>query len=286
MKIEDLPNWAAFEERVQQLFKLRAKFLSAAPGYVSSLLFRGQADASWNLATTLERTAPAFLRARDYYKATHNAKHEIESLTERRWDILTPPEYADWLKSQSSFGATEFPADEFLIHLRHHGFPSPLLDWSRSPYIAAFFAFRTKMTNVDRVAVYAYLEHIGVGKLWETDAPKISVRGPTVRAHRRHVMQQCEYTICTATRLDEDSRKEWYYACHENIFDAPENAQDILWKLTIPVTERLKVLRSLDRYNLNAFSLFGSEESLMETAGLRVFSYPEQWFGTSAPSVE
>jgi len=31
----------------------------------------------------------------------------------------------------------------------------------------------------------------------------------------------------------------------------------------------LKVLKILDSYNLNAFSLFGSEESLMETLAAR-----------------
>jgi hypothetical protein len=46
--------------------------------------------------------------------------------------------------------------------------------------------------------------------------------------------------------------------------------QDVLWKFNIPSTERLKVLRLLnDDYNINAFSLFGSEESLMETMALR-----------------
>jgi len=31
-----------------------------------------------------------------------------------------------------------------MTRLRHHGFPSPLLDWPQSPYIAAFFAFNKK----------------------------------------------------------------------------------------------------------------------------------------------
>jgi hypothetical protein len=33
---------------------------------------------------------------------------------------------------------------DFMTRLRHHGFPSPLLDWPQSPYTAAFFAFNKK----------------------------------------------------------------------------------------------------------------------------------------------
>ena len=49
--------------------------------------------------------------------------------------------------------------------------------------------------------------------------------------------------------------------------------QDFLWKLNIPWTERLKVLKILDTYNVNALSLFDSEESLMETMALRTLEF-------------
>ncbi len=63
---------------------------------------------------------------------------------------------------------------------------------------------------------------------------------------------------------------EWRYAPHEEADKQNTNTnQDILWKFNIPFTERLKVLKSLDRYNINALSLFGSKESLMETMALR-----------------
>ena len=40
--------------------------------------------------------------------------------------------------------------------------------------------------------------------------------------------------------------------------------QDVVFKFVLPHTERRKVLNELQMYNLNAFTLFGSEESLME----------------------
>ncbi len=46
-------------------------------------------------------------------------------------------------------------------------------------------------------------------------------------------------------------------------------AQDLLWKISIPVSERIKVLRFLDRANINAFSLFDNQEGLMEMLAVR-----------------
>ena len=44
---------------------------------------------------------------------------------------------------------------------------------------------------------------------------------------------------------------------------------DVIRKFNLPATERLKVLKLLDRSNINAVSLFQSEESLMETMAFR-----------------
>jgi hypothetical protein len=67
---------------------------------------------------------------------------------------------------------------------------------------------------------------------------------------------------------------EWRFAKHEDVFVNINPNQDVLWRLNIPWTQRLKVLKLLDSYNLNAFSLFGSEESLMETLAFREFGPP------------
>ena len=97
--------------------------------------------------------------------------------------------------------------------------------------------------------------------------------GPYVRTHRRHFLQQSDYTVCAEFKNAGDQSGEWYFAKHEGVFQRNAPYQDILWKFNIPWTERLKVLRLLDEYNLNAFSLFESEESLMETLAVRELSF-------------
>jgi hypothetical protein len=69
--------------------------------------------------------------------------------------------------------------------------------------------------------------------------------------------------------LHSEKEEGWRYACHEDVFDQGTENQDLLWKFNLPASQRTTVLRILDLYNLNAYSLFGSEESLMETVAQR-----------------
>ena len=90
--------------------------------------------------------------------------------------------------------------------------------------------------------------------------------GPYVKTHRRHVLQQSQYTACLSFH------DEWRFESYDSVFEHGRRQQAFCWKFTIPATERRRVLALLDEHNLNAFSLFGSEESLMETLATREFT--------------
>jgi hypothetical protein len=144
-----------------------------------------------------------------------------------------------------------------MTHLRHHGFPSPLLDWTRSWYVAAFFAFEKPQGK--SVAIYSFLSDLGGGKLSSHDEPCIEVLGHFVETHRRHYQQQSEYTICYL--YPESNKQKPIYVCHKKVRYG--NQQDRMKKYIIPASERKKVLAKLFLMNINAFSLFGDEDSLM-----------------------
>ncbi|VVE68851.1 FRG domain-containing protein [Pandoraea anapnoica] len=266
MKME---NWREFETKLSELSSVYDELERSLSGrHLPHLLFRGQSNARFELSTTLERYPVKIIRFSDYYDAIFGARYEIESASHTTWEMPAPHEIKDALESSIPSAP---PAYEYMLYLRHHGFPSPILDWSRSPYIAAFFAFSgCAQDQTDDVAIYAYLESVGSGKASSPIGPTIATLGPYARTHRRHYLQQAEYTMCRAFVGD-----DWHFAQHESAMGQVEG-QDILFKFELPASERSVALGTLDKFNLNAWSLYGSEEGLMETMAMRQFEFSER----------
>lgn len=263
-----LHTWEDCEKELQKLQDYRLQQKCRA-----NFLYRGQSDHSFNLTTTLERNGKEGLSLKKYHHLISVVKPQIESFTGKEWDILPYPDGIEsWLEKNdtlipNAFGwSPEFQNTySYMTYFRHYGFPSPFIDWSSSPYVAAYFAFRHLSRCKNDVAIYAYLassSEIGLRSRLPSE-PHIHSFGPYVRTDRRHFIQQNHYTICI---LHDD---EWRYTSHADAFSRCDQNQDLLWKFSIPSSERLKVLKLLDTYNINALSLFGSEESLMETMAIR-----------------
>lgn len=102
----------------EQLFeRLRAHDLRQA-----NWAFRGHADATWDLAPSLERLAKTYGELRrdaHQYLLTTFKRHAHQYLR----DLPSDGDYLEWLAL-----------------MRHHGVPSSLLDVTTSPYVAAYFA--------------------------------------------------------------------------------------------------------------------------------------------------
>jgi hypothetical protein len=261
---------ATWEEFVEKLRDIR----SSEQPTKQPLLFRGQSDSRWTLAASLDRRNNEGMHFEEYYRVISSAKAKIETLTNTTWtipsylEVIKLVENYDSMSLAMSFGKN--PAYEYMAYLRHHGFPSPLLDWSQSPYVAAYFAF-SKAINSSSVSIYV-LSHAKFND-GGSGLPRVHRFGPNVKVHRRHVLQQSEYTMCLVCNSD----RAWRFANYDDALKDSKVIDGIQWnldimKINIPSLERLKVLRVLDEHNLNAFSLFGSEESLMETIAMRELS--------------
>jgi hypothetical protein len=144
----DLETWKEFEDKIGALEPLKR----------GVYLYRGQGNASWSLETTLERSGEKTILFSQYYRIVSVIRSQIESFTGQNWGELPDVgkvmdifrEYDKGSLALDGIGIP-FPAYSYMTYLRHHSFPSPLLDWSRSPYVAAYFAFRNAVNG--RVAI-------------------------------------------------------------------------------------------------------------------------------------
>lgn len=253
-----LSTWEQFTGHMERLYCDHAS--RCVPGAsISSLLFRGHGDSKWKLETTLERAISEQLSLVEYYRIIRRIQPRLETLAGMKWETPTVSDYEAWARTLKPVSEGELLAVPYLAYLRHHGFPSPLLDWTRSPYVAAFFAFRQLVEGATHASICTYLEWANSHKSATTGHPEIRGIGARFSVHKRHFIQQSEYTICTV-----DSSNGVCYASHQDVFGRNEDGQDLLWKFNIPVDERAKVLTHLSKMNINAFSLFGSDDSLLE----------------------
>jgi hypothetical protein len=268
--VRNLRSWSQFGEALQKIQDLRER----SPRGLQPPQFRGLGDSRWRLETTLERAdVGASSRVRDsfaeYYRAVTASKGAIEAFGGERWPDL--PRVARFEKRLANPGSVWLDQIMsvvpsvwgYLVYLRHHGYPSPLLDWTASPYVAAFFAFDAPAPKAECVCVYAFLQDKIHGST--SDGHLFSV-GHHMRTHARHFLQHCRYSICVAR---DAKNGDFQFRPHADGLKDALGPNGKLVKITLPVGERIRALKNLELMNINAYSLIGSADSLIQTAARR-----------------
>lgn len=263
MKETEVTTWVDFISEIEKIKAQYAEYILNGIRHSNRIIYRGQADSGWRLESTFERFSSSPWSVRDYAEMALLCAPQIESFTDRSWNLPDISEVEKQIAKGAKLFQVNIPFYEFWVYLRHHGFPSPLLDWTISPFIAAFFAFHERVAS-EKVAVFVFIEMPqGTKSGWEGE-PQVQLLGPYTKTHKRHFLQQSWYTVCTRHQ-----GKSPIFECHEKVFERNDPDQDLLFKITIPRSERLKALSTLYEMNINHFSLFQSEESLMSTLAFK-----------------
>jgi len=222
--------------------------------YVSGLtpnqyVFRGQERAEWRIRTTFHRSNRCILEKflTDDVKALNRV---FSGLSSHKYNISDPNEY----------GA-------FLSLAQHHGYPTPLLDWTWSPYVAAFFAYRNLRNNrtskrSDKVRILKFPAKHWNLKMRHFDGlfpypQHVSLLEPLAIGNARAIPQQA---IAMITNLDdiETYLSQWDERLEINVLEA----------IDLPAASRTEVMRDLALMGITAASLFpgldGACEALRE----------------------
>ena len=96
----------------------------------------------------------------------------------------------------------------------------------------------------------------------------IHLQGPYVTTDKRHFAQKAWYTIATEWSYQD---KCHYFCNHERVFQHNDPSQDVLFKVILPIKLKAHALKNLQDYNINHFSLFQSEDSLIESMAMKRF---------------
>lgn len=274
MKTRNLDSWEAFEDVVKQgnikTEQLKKNEQTTSP---TSIIYRGQANAEWELKNTLEQKVKKDITVNSYFNVMLKVWDGHARTYKKRWPDLKKEIKECKVNYIYSFRTkNNMQIIRFMAYLRHHGFPSPLLDWTEDQRIAAFFAFANIPYDAERIAIYTFREITGHSQNSRNSQEPTAIEiGNGIPGIERHENQKAHYTLCVQYDYTKDF-KNAIFANMEKAINNPGSCNDskdnevdlssagnVTCKYTIPVSERNKVLKKLQTKGINRCFLFQDE---------------------------
>ena len=229
-------SWSQFKNHVSKMSN-------------SKSLFRGQKE-PWRLQTSFHRHGR--------YRINEFIKNDVKQLHQRLSAITS-----------HYFNLSDSDQNGSLINLlQHHGYPTPLLDWSYSPYVSAFFAFRDwpiKYNGEEYARIYifdnaAWRKRYPQFSNLNPQHPHLSVMDFIAINNPRLVPQQAVTTLTNLADI------EAYVLDREH-----ETGIQYLKAIDIPAKERDEAMSELRFMGITAASMFPGIDGVCEELRERNF---------------
>lgn len=117
-----------------------ARKVRVTPSPMLGRVFRGQCNSAWGLQSKWDRYADQKEVISESKRAIAG-RHDTADLFLERFKALSI--------GTLGFDTSSLTREQWMALGRHHGLITPLLDWTHSPFVAAFFAFR-ELLPIDR----------------------------------------------------------------------------------------------------------------------------------------
>lgn len=208
-------------------------------------IYRGQESSNWRLQTSLHRTGQ--------WRTPEDISSYIQHIVPLAHEAV-----ASWegVRRNLSDG---FQLAEFLAYLQHNGFPTPLLDWTYSPYIAAFFAFECinhYRPEHDYVCIYRFdkggwMRSYKQSYDYSDKNLHVSIIEPSSVGNPKLMLQQGLFMYTNQDNIESHIE-----------LNGKDPEEPYLRKFRIQCRERQVALRELRLMNITRMQLFPSVESV------------------------